>query len=83
MLLGNQGRHIPCNFIDGCIPVRERFCKEILKIIYQGGLYVLMGVNGFPLIQDKMRDLIGVPPLDDSSVKEFSVAFPFLEPLDA
>ena len=73
---------MPRYLVDGLMSVREGFCKEVLKIADQSCFHVTMGVNGVPVIGDEMRDLIRVSSLDNSSMKEFGIVFPFLAPLD-
>ena len=53
-----------------------------MKIAYQSGFHVTMGVDDVPIIRDEVSDLIGVSSLDNSFVKEFGITLPFLEPLD-
>jgi len=65
------------------ISIREWFCEEIFVIVDQSRLHVFVGMNGLPIGGGKVRDSIRIPSVDDSSVKEFGVSFPFLEPLDA
>ena len=81
LLRGDEGGHMPRYLVDSLMSICEGFCEEILKIAYQSGFHVTMGVDDVPVIGDEMSDLVGVPPLDDSSIEEFGVALPFLEPL--
>ena len=71
------------NLSDGLISIWEWFHEEILVIVDQGHFHVFVGVNGLPVCKDKVRDFIRMSSMDESSVEEFGVAFPFLEPLDA
>jgi hypothetical protein len=71
-----------CDFSNGLMSVRERFHEEILIVFNQGQLHVFVGMNGLPSCRDETHDLIGVPSMDDSPMKEFGIVFPLLEPLD-
>jgi len=71
------------NLSDGLISIREWFHEEIFVIIDQCRLHVFMGMNGLPVGGGKVHDSIRMLSLEDSSMKEFGVSFPFLEPLDA
>ena len=74
---------MPHNLSNGLISIREWFREEIFVIVDQSHFHVFVGMNGLPVGEGKVHDSISMPFVDESSVKEFGIVFPLLEPLDA